>query len=434
MATIDEKAMNGADLKRFAALVKKTASQSAHGMMSKEDKAKLDGIEAQANKTVVDAALSSSSTNPVQNKVINTALGTKTNTTDLSSSASGKGSSMVAYDGNNTVKDALDDLYETIGGSGGESLSDRIDALEEGKEDKALVVTLTGVDQSWDDPSETKFFIDKTSEEILAADKVYVHVPNAIATAMGITEITLEEKARQTSDGYAAISFQHFFDRVTSVRGYLSVFDIGGAAFIVSTPDVYQVDMVAGNNVQITNGTDPTRGYAIQTISASDEKVNQTASTENADIPMLLASGATPGNGGTKYDADLKYNPSTNTLKLGTATLTATDYSGNAATATNATNDGSGNNIANTYALKTDVMNPHPTIVTTLPTADGTHHGFYFVKDTSSTRENVYTEYIEVQENSTWKWEPIGSTDVTLDVAYLTTTEVETIWNDTSWT
>lgn len=46
-------------------------------------KNKLDGIEAQANKTVVDNALSSSSTNPVQNKVVNTALGTKVNTADI---------------------------------------------------------------------------------------------------------------------------------------------------------------------------------------------------------------------------------------------------------------------------------------------------------------------------------------------------------------
>ena len=41
------------------------------------EKNKLSGIEAQANKTVVDSALSSSSENPVQNKVVNTALGNK---------------------------------------------------------------------------------------------------------------------------------------------------------------------------------------------------------------------------------------------------------------------------------------------------------------------------------------------------------------------
>lgn len=37
-----------------------------------EDQTKLSGIEAEANKTIVDTALSSTSTNPVQNKVINT--------------------------------------------------------------------------------------------------------------------------------------------------------------------------------------------------------------------------------------------------------------------------------------------------------------------------------------------------------------------------
>lgn len=41
------------------------------------DKEKLEGIEAEANKTIVDNALSSSSTNPVQNKKVYEALGTK---------------------------------------------------------------------------------------------------------------------------------------------------------------------------------------------------------------------------------------------------------------------------------------------------------------------------------------------------------------------
>lgn len=50
------------------------ATTVASGLMSAADKAKLDGIAAQANKVVVDASLSDSSTNPVQNKVIKTAL------------------------------------------------------------------------------------------------------------------------------------------------------------------------------------------------------------------------------------------------------------------------------------------------------------------------------------------------------------------------
>lgn len=50
-----------------------------------EEKNKLSGIEAQANKTVVDSELSSSSLNPVQNKVVKAALDNKVN------NVSGKG-------------------------------------------------------------------------------------------------------------------------------------------------------------------------------------------------------------------------------------------------------------------------------------------------------------------------------------------------------
>ena len=50
------------------------ATQSANGLMSTDDKKKLDGIETGANKITVDSALSSTSTNPVQNKVIKSAL------------------------------------------------------------------------------------------------------------------------------------------------------------------------------------------------------------------------------------------------------------------------------------------------------------------------------------------------------------------------
>lgn len=53
------------------------ATTSTAGLMSASDKTKLDGIASGANKTTVDSALSSTSTNPVQNKVINSALAGK---------------------------------------------------------------------------------------------------------------------------------------------------------------------------------------------------------------------------------------------------------------------------------------------------------------------------------------------------------------------
>ena len=57
-----------------------TATASSNGLMSAGDKSKLDGVSVGATKVTVDSSLSSSSTNPVQNKIINTALGGKANT------------------------------------------------------------------------------------------------------------------------------------------------------------------------------------------------------------------------------------------------------------------------------------------------------------------------------------------------------------------
>ena len=50
------------------------ATTSANGLMSKDDKDKLNGVEAGATKTIVDDAMSDTSTNPVQNKAVKAAL------------------------------------------------------------------------------------------------------------------------------------------------------------------------------------------------------------------------------------------------------------------------------------------------------------------------------------------------------------------------
>lgn len=66
-------------IKNLKDMVPGVASTSTAGLMSASDKTKLDGIAAGANKTIVDSALSSTSTNPVQNKAISSALGKKLN-------------------------------------------------------------------------------------------------------------------------------------------------------------------------------------------------------------------------------------------------------------------------------------------------------------------------------------------------------------------
>ena len=64
-------------IKNLKDMVPGVASTSTAGLMSASDKTKLDGIATGANKTIVDSALSSTSTNPVQNKVVNSELGKK---------------------------------------------------------------------------------------------------------------------------------------------------------------------------------------------------------------------------------------------------------------------------------------------------------------------------------------------------------------------
>jgi len=56
------------------------ATTGAAGLMSAADKVKLDGVEAGANKTIVDDAMSDTSTNPVQNKAVKAALDGKLST------------------------------------------------------------------------------------------------------------------------------------------------------------------------------------------------------------------------------------------------------------------------------------------------------------------------------------------------------------------
>lgn len=105
-----------------AALDKKAgtavATTSANGLMSKADKTKLNDIERGANKTTIDSAMSGSSVNPVQNKVI------KQYVDDKVAAAGGNITVDAALDGasknpvqNKVVKAALDGKLPTSGGT-----------------------------------------------------------------------------------------------------------------------------------------------------------------------------------------------------------------------------------------------------------------------------------------------------------------------------
>ena len=80
-------------------------------------------------------------------------------------------------------------------------------------------------------------------------------------------------------------------------------------------------------------------------ITTTDEKVKQTAKTDNVNYKILLTASASPTSGSAAeatYDANITINPSTHTI-------TATNFSG---TATKATGDADGNTISSTYLKK----------------------------------------------------------------------------------
>ena len=94
------------------------ATQSANGLMSKADKTKLDGIAAGATKVTVDSAMSASSTNPVQNKVVKQYVDDKVaaagSNITVDTSLSSTSTNPVQ---NKAVKAAIDDKMDKSGGT-----------------------------------------------------------------------------------------------------------------------------------------------------------------------------------------------------------------------------------------------------------------------------------------------------------------------------
>ena len=146
------------------------ATATAPGFMSAADKAKLDGIEAGANKTVVDAALDAGSANPVQNKAVKAALDGKAGTAVATTSANGlmsaadkdkldgveAGATKTTVDAvldaasenpvqNKAVKAALDSKLSTRGGEISGYLSVGLTVSAEGSVSTGKTSTDTGI-------------------------------------------------------------------------------------------------------------------------------------------------------------------------------------------------------------------------------------------------------------------------------------------------
>lgn len=139
-----------------------------------------------------------------------------------------------------------------------------------------------------------------------------------------------DPSASGTSNTFIATISQDANGKITATKKTVAVTN---NAPTLSWGTTSTIGSVAGTNLQVKMPANPN----------TDTKVTQTVTTSNAAYPLLLApNGQTATTTTTSYfDSGVTLNPSTNTI--------AANISGNAATATKATQDGSGNTITSKY-------------------------------------------------------------------------------------
>ena len=139
-----------------------------------------------------------------------------------------------------------------------------------------------------------------------------------------------DPSASGTSNTFIATISQDANGKITATKKTVAVTN---NAPTLSWGTTSTIGSVAGTNLQVKMPANPN----------TDTKVTQTVTTSNAAYPLLLApNGQTSTATTTSYfDSGVTLNPSTNTITA--------NISGNAATATKATQDGSGNTITSKY-------------------------------------------------------------------------------------
>ena len=307
---------NGIIARRFEQLsgVTLPATSTRDGLMSAANYTKLSGIEAGATKTIVDATLDETSTNPVQNKAVKTALDGKAGTAEATTGAAGLMSSAdkVKLDGvedgatktivddamsdtstnpvqNKAVKAALDGKLSTQGGEILGHLSVGLTVSAEGSVSTGRTSTDTGIHfekagsdvgriSHGSDPMTgvspiARLKVASPTEDDDAATKAYVD-GRAVRYDAAQT-LTDAQKAQARENVDAASAFAPILtspvmirkERATDSAGvYLSTIDIGEKHAEIRLEDVNENAPVAIANLRTPTGagTDnyaATKGY-----------------------------------------------------------------------------------------------------------------------------------------------------------------------------
>ena len=316
------------------------ATATAPGFMSAKDKVKLDGIEAGATKTIVDATLDETSTNPVQNKAVKTALDGKAGTAEATTGAAGLMSSAdkVKLDGvedgatktivddamsdtstnpvqNKAVKAALDGKLSTQGGEILGHLSVGLTVSAEGSVSTGRTSTDTGIHfekagsdvgriSHGSDPMTgvapiARLKVASPTEDDDAAPKKYVD-DRAVRYDAAQT-LTDAQKAQARENVDAASAFTPILtspvmirkERATDSAGvYLSTIDTGEKRAEIRLEDVNENAPVAIANLRTPTGagTDnyaATKGYVDSKVASGGSGVTvDTAMSDTSTNPV----------------------------------------------------------------------------------------------------------------------------------------------------
>ena len=307
---------NGIIARRFEQLsgVTLPATSKRDGLMSAANYSKLSGIEAGATKTIVDATLDETSTNPVQNKAVKTALDGKAGTAEATTGAAGlmSAADKVKLDGvedgatktivddamsdtstnpvqNKAVKAALDGKLSTQGGEILGHLSVGLTVSAEGAVSTGRTSTDTGIHfekaasdagriSHGSDPMTgvspiARLKVASPTEDDDAATKKYVD-DRAVRYDAAQT-LTDAQKAQARENVDAASAFAPILtspvmirkERATDSAGvYLSTIDIGEKHAEIRLEDVNENAPVAIANLRTPTGTGTdnyaaTKGY-----------------------------------------------------------------------------------------------------------------------------------------------------------------------------
>lgn len=230
---------------------------STDGLMSSSDKTKLDGIAAGATKTTVDSALSSTSTNPVQNKVIYGAISSKA---DLDTSGKVLSSQLPSY---------VDDVLE---------YSAKSNFPSTGESGKIYVDTATNLTYRW-------------------SGSIYVEISQSLA--LGETSST----AYRGDRGKIAYDHSQTSHAPTNAEVNQNAFSNVkvGSTTVSADSKTDTLELVAGTNVTLT--PDATNDKV--TITTNDTK-NTAGSTDTSSKIFLVGATSQAANPQT-YSHDTAY-------------------------------------------------------------------------------------------------------------------------------